>query len=55
MIKIGILKVKGIYVFVFFFFFMLFFAWFVFLFVVWLCRFGYGMDEVMMYWLLWFL
>ena len=29
--------------------------WFVFLFVVWLCRFGYGMDEVMMYWLLWFL
>ena len=52
MIRIGILKVKGIVVLCFFLKKMLFFAWFVFLFVVWLCRFGYEMDEVMMYWLL---
>jgi hypothetical protein len=50
MIKIGILKVKGLsFLLSFALFFFFYVVWFVFLFVVWLCRFGYGMDEVMMY------
>ena len=48
--KIGFLKTKEISVLLsIVLFFMLRFAWFVFLFVVWLFCFGYGMDEVMMY------
>ena len=48
MIKIGILKVKGIIVLCFVFLCCSLLGLF-FLFVVWLCRFGYEMDEVMMY------
>ena len=49
--KIGLLKTKEVSVLLsIVLFFMLRFAWFVlFLFVVWLFCFGYGMDEVMMY------
>ena len=55
MIKIGLLKGMDLYLLLFsVLIFILCFAWSVFLFVVWLFRFGYGMDEVMMYWLLWF-
>jgi len=51
MIKIGLLKGMDLYLLLFsVLIFILCFAWSVFfLFVVWLFRFGCGMDEVMMY------
>ena len=49
MIKIEILKVKGLSLLLSFFVFYVVLCLVCFLFVVWLCRFGHGMDEVMMY------
>ena len=49
-LKIGLLKVRGYAILVSIVLCVYVFLCLVcFLFVVWLCRFGYGMDEVMMY------
>ena len=49
MTKVGKLKVKGLSFLLSFALFFFLCCLVCFLFVVWLCRFGYGMDEVMMY------